>query len=194
MRGNTAVGNPGTGFWVIANTPADTFLFSANTARDNQTGISVGGPGSHRVTYNDAIGNENGLLITYGNSRIAHNYVAGNRWGAMVNGYSPDFPLTRGPQIVRNSFVGNRANGLDFLPGQPGLVVAVRENNFYGNGNCGVTNQTSLGGNTPVNVDARRNYWGAATGPSFIDPADEACTGLSTIQTTPFATTEFAVR
>ena len=73
-------------------------------------------------------------------------------------------------------------------------MVALRENNFFGNGNCGVTNQTNIGGSTPVPVDARRNYWGAATGPSFNDPADPACQGAQPVLFAPYSASEFDIR
>jgi hypothetical protein len=42
-------------------------------------------------------------------------------------------------------------------------------------------------------LDARNNYWGAATGPSFADPADDACQWTAPIQSTPFATSAFVI-
>ena len=113
-------------------------------------------------------------------------------WAPSLNaGSSLDFPIASGPLLVRNNFVGNRANGIDVYPGPAGISPRLRENNIFGNGNCGTTNQTGAAG---VTIDARNNFWGAATGPSFTDPADAACAGAQPTLTTPFATEAFAVR
>jgi hypothetical protein len=87
--------------------------------------------------------------------------------------------------LQRNSFTANLNYGVYILAGTPGNVT-IRENNFFGNrGSCGIASQSA------DVIDARNNYWGAATGPSWIDPADEACAMQGSITTTPFATREF---
>ena len=100
----------------------------------------------------------------------------------------------KGPLLIRNNFVGNRANGVDLFPGPAGVITRLRENNIFGNGNCGTTNQSNIGGSVGATLDARNNYWGAATGPSFNDPADPACQGLHPTLSEPFASSEFEVR
>jgi nitrous oxidase accessory protein NosD len=187
-RANTAVDNPGTGFILLQWTAPGYVQLSGNTARGNQTGIASGSIAAHRVTGNDVIGNENGILANYGASRFANNHIAGNRWGVQVNGYSHE-PQQRGPLFTRNAFVGNFVTGITVYPGPEGVPVTLRENNFFGTTNgCGVLNLWA--GTT---LDARNNYWGAATGPSFADPADDACQWTAPIQSTPFATSAFVI-
>ena len=65
-RSNTAVSNPGTGFFVVSYSPAGYVLLAGNTARGNQTGIATGSIATHRVTGNSVIGNENGILANCG--------------------------------------------------------------------------------------------------------------------------------
>jgi hypothetical protein len=188
---NSAIGNTAAGFLAQTYDGNQYVVLSSNVAIGNGTGISVGSVAAHRITSNVISGNDSGLIIGWGPSRITQNQVTANRLGAMLNGYSLDLPIERGPQLTRNNFVGNRANGIDVYPGPAGISPRLRENNIFGNGNCGTTNQTGASG---VTVDARNNFWGASTGPSFTDPADSACPGAQPTLTTPFATVEFDVR
>jgi hypothetical protein len=195
VRENTANSNTVAGFWLQGGTPASVYVnFTGNSSAGNGTGVVVGSINPHRVIANSMVGNEQGLAINWGPSRISQNYVAGNRVGASINGFSNDTPIPSGPFLVRNSFVGNRANGVDVFSGPAGATPTLRENNIFGNGNCGTTNQTTTGGYPGFTLDARNNFWGAATGPSFQNPADEACPGGQPTLTTPFATREFQVR
>ena len=188
---NSAIGNTAAGFLAQSYDGNQYVVLSNNVAIGNGTGITVGPVAAHRITANEISGNDTGLGINWGPSRIAQNQVNANRLGAMLNGFSLDLPIASGPLLVRNNFVGNRANGIDVYPGPAGISPRLRENNIFGNGNCGTTNQTGAAG---VTVDARNNFWGAATGPSFTDPADAACAGAQPTLTTPFATEAFAVR
>jgi hypothetical protein len=190
LRENAAFGNQ-VGFWVTGSGPGAHGVISNNIAVGNNSGIVVAGAtAAHEVSRNQLTGNEFGLNINYGPARISQNYVSGNRTGVMVNGFS-DEPMQGGPLLVRNYLVGNEANGVDVYPGPAGITVRLRENNIFGNGNCGTTNQTGPTGET---LDARNNFWGAAAGPSFNDPADEACPGLKPTLTAPFSTREFDIR
>jgi hypothetical protein len=168
---NTAIGNIAAGFVAQTYDGNQYVVLTNNVAIGNGEGITVGPVAAHRITANEISGNDTGL-------------------GAMLNGFSLDIPIASGPLLVRNNFVGNRANGIDVYPGPAGISPRLRENNIFGNGNCGTTNQTGAAG---VTVDARNNFWGAATGPSFTDPADAAAGAQPTL-TTPFATEAFAVR
>jgi hypothetical protein len=188
---NSAIGNTASGFVAQTFDGKQYVVLTNNVAIGNGEGINVGPVAAHRITANEISGNGTGLGINWGPSRISQNQVTANRLGAMLNGYSLDLPITQGPLLIRNNFVGNRANGIDVFPGPAGISPRLRENNIFGNGNCGTTNQT---GATGVTVDARNNFWGAATGPSFTDPADPACAGAQPTLTTPFATREFDIR
>jgi len=194
LRSNTAVRCGSAGIWVQGSDGGTPYVSVVNnTAISNSTGIVVGSLAPHRVTSNRVSGNDIGLAINFGPSRIAQNQVTGNRTGVMINGYS-DAPQDKGPLLIRNNFVGNRANGVDLFPGPAGVITRLRENNIFGNGNCGTTNQSNIGGSVGATLDARNNYWGAATGPSFNDPADPACQGLHPTLSEPFASSEFEVR
>jgi copper-binding protein NosD len=182
-RANTALDNPGTGFLAVSYNRGDPVIVAGNTARANQVGISTGSISAHRITGNKVINNEFAMAINYGDSRIVNNYVSGNRYGISVNGYSVE-PQNRAPQIVRNNFSGNLANSVAIYPGPEGVAVTIRENNFLGTDGFGVANLTQ------GTVNARHNFWGASTGPGYLDPADEAG---ANVLTTPFATSEFPI-
>ena len=91
-------------------------------------------------------------------------------------------------RFVHNTAVGNRGFGVWFFAEGAELPIFKR-NNFVGNdrvSNCGFVNQSGL------DVDARQNYWGAATGPG-PDPADNGgpnsgCDLSGSTIVTPFAT------
>ncbi len=186
VRANFADSNS-IGFWVIGDQPTQVVNFTGNFASRNQTGIQTGGIAPHRIANNDASGNTGyGIGVSWGAVRVINNQITGNRRGLQVNSTS-DQPVR--PTIARNNFVGNELSGLDVLMGPVGGTLRVFENNFFGNGSCGVTNQSLQA----FTLDARNNYWGAPTGPSFQDPADEACVGNQPILSSPFSATEFAV-
>jgi hypothetical protein len=186
VRHNLAFAN-GAGFLIASNDPDYFVVFQANSALNNQTGVITGSIGAHRVIANRVSGNTaGGFAVNWGSTRFTRNQVTGNRIGASVNGYDPQTPQT-GPVFTRNNFVGNTVNGIDVFPGPANARVRLRENNIFGNDNCGTTNQSD------ATLDARHNFWGAATGPGFNHPADMACPGAQPTLTTPFATTAFDV-
>ena len=184
-RHNTATGSNSAGFWVTTNLTSSAVVTN-NFAFGNNTGIVVGGPGPSRVISNEVSGNETGISIDFGPARVAQNQIAQNRFGLMINGFSSNTPA-QGPLVTHNNIIGNRQLGVYVLPGPPGTGLRIRENNLYGHDPC------ALGSQSNVIVDARHNFWGAATGPSFQDPADGDCSAAGATVTTPFATTEFNV-
>jgi hypothetical protein len=139
------------------------------------------------VTGNSVSGNEIGMSINYGPSRVAQNQIVQNRTGVMINGFSGEGGVAA-PLVIHNNIVGNRQQGIYVLPGPPGNNLKIRENNMFGQDFC------ALGSQAGQVVDARNNYWGAPTGPSFQDPADGDCSAPGDTLTTPFATSEFFVR
>jgi hypothetical protein len=155
---------------------------------DFQTGIYVGPRGAHRISDNVVNGPFYGINVNPGPSRVTRNLVTNTR---IALAYVRQFDVTTVtslPLITRNSFVGNIGSGIVVLNEQT-FPLTLRENNIYGNGSCGIA------GNGTIAVDARNNYWGAPTGPSFTNPADPICDSATpTIQSTPFATREFALR
>jgi hypothetical protein len=155
---------------------------------DFQTGIYVGPRGAHRISDNVVNGPYYGLNVNPGPVRVTHNLVTNTRIAlAYIRQYDVT-TVTALPVIMRNSFVGNIGSGIMVLNEQT-FPLTLRENNIYGNGSCGIA------GNGTTAVDARNNYWGAPTGPSFTNPADPVCDSATpTIRSTPFATSEFQIR
>jgi hypothetical protein len=184
-RDNTATGN-GTGFSLTSANLAGFVTLANNVATTNDTGIAVGPTAGHRVSGNRVSYNGVGLNVAYGASILSSNRVTGNERGVRVGGFATtDGPLANAPLLQRNHLVGNRVNGVDVFSGPAGAMPLLRENNIFGNGQCGTTNQSQFV------LDARNNYWGAPTGPSFQDPADPACPNRTL--TTPFAVREFVI-
>ena len=139
----------------------------------------------HQVTGNELTANDAGLDAQFGPVRIAQNNITGNTRGIdFTDGGSP---TPSAPLVVRNNVFGIKAYGVEVFQATAGGLPKLRENNIYGNGLCGTHNGTSEA------LDARNNFWGAATGPSDTDPADNACSALVPTRTSPFATSEFAV-
>jgi hypothetical protein len=154
------------------------------------TGISLSPLAAHRVYNNTVKEAFYGIAATPGPSRIYQNTLTNNRIGIAYANYPGPVPPggTNGtPFISRNILVGNIGSGFIVFQGAV-QGVTLRENNIYGNGSCGVA------GNGVLPVDARNNYWGAPTGPSFTNPADPACDQNNSVQSTPFATREFQNR
>ncbi len=183
---NIATGN-GTGFTLVSGGAAGSVTLANNQANVNATGIAVGPTVAHRVVGNTVSYNSGvGISVQYGTSTVAQNRVTGNEHGVRVGGFSvTNDLLPRGPALTNNHFVGNRINGVDVSGGPAGLMPVLRQNNIFANGKCGTANQSQFV------LDARANFWGASTGPSFEDPADPACPNRTL--TVPFATTEFAI-
>lgn len=161
-------------------------VISGSNRTWGSTGISASGAGPHLIYRNLLSDNSIGLTVEYGAARVYNNVITGGRDGANVYAFGTVPP--RGPTFVRNTFSANSNYGLYVIVGTPGALT-IRENNFFGNiSNCGIASQSADA------IEARNNYWGAATGPSAVDPADEACAFQGSINTTPFATREFTVR
>lgn len=160
-------------------------VVSGSNFSEGSTGISVGDANPHLVYRNVITDNSYGLAIIDGAARITNNVISGNRDGVLISGFGT---AARHTAFVRNSFVGNYNYGLYITAGMP-AGLAIRENNFYGNGSgCGIASQSAN------SFEARNNYWGTATGPSATDPADGVCAFNGPVNTTPFATREFQVQ
>jgi copper-binding protein NosD len=189
VRQNTISGSTGNfGLQAFSGCATCYVIVANNIVTANDAGIAIAGQGPHRVLSNTVAGNQIGFSVNYGPYRFAQNQINNNGFGVFVSGYSSD-PITQGPLFTRNNFLGNRASALLVTAGPTGRPAKIKENNFFGNNGCGTNNQTD------APLDARNNYWGSPSGPSFFDPADEACSflGQPTL-TTPFAATEFDVR
>src|SRR5437899_12678615 len=88
-------------------------------------------------------------------------------------------------EIHHNGFIANR--GIDISLTSTATVTDITDNNIFGNGSCGLQN------NTGALVTASRNFWGAATGPGS-DPADAVCNDASsTTIVEPVATKPFNI-
>lgn len=138
-------------------------LILQNTITHNSLrGIASDGE-EHLVAGNLLAQNGTGLQDRSNGSVVVRNTI-------VENGHGVSVAFSTGVQLVRNELRDN------ILPGVWVSVdvvdLAIHGNNIAGNddtGNCGVLNE---GG---PSVDARFNYWGAATGPG-ADPADNAGT------------------
>jgi hypothetical protein len=160
---NVASDNGGTGFGIF---DAEHVIFQRNVSTRNNVGAYVNGPGV--LTDSSFIGNR--------------------LYGVLVDG--------GGARLLRSTILGNEGPGIALTPAtsEPTTVAA---SNIFGNGvkpsvetplasNCGLFNPS------PAAVDARRNFWGAASGPG-PDPADDAgpdgscdtAQGVTTVE--PFA-------
>jgi len=192
VRDNILVDNPSTGL-VFAPQNATAYvsahdnIISGGNAHPGSTGIVVGGGNPHLVYRNLISDNSIGLVVNYGAARIFNNLVTGNGDGVQVDGVPTPVPA-RGPSFTRNTFSANKNYGF-YVTHFTLATVTIRENNFFGNvTNCGIASQSA------DTVIARNNFWGASTGPSAVDPADEACVFQGSVVTTPFATREFDIK
>lgn len=159
----------------------------ANTAVNNPgSGFSILGDAAHVVDRNVSSSNGFGFLVNGGGMVLTRNSAISNA----SHGFIVSNLASEPHRFVLNNVIGNRGNGFFFNPdAQPAVL---RRNNIFGNllNNCGIANQS---GET---IDARNNFWGAATGPG-ADPADNAgpgsgCDIHGTTKVIPFATQEFA--
>jgi hypothetical protein len=189
---NTAVNNRAIGIFggSAGETTGSTFIHH-NTVlgTPDSTGIVVSEKGPHRVVANKVSGNSIGLQLGVGPSRVTLNIVSDNRQAVAYAGqclFCVPMP-TATPVVARNSFVGNRDTAL-WVSHLAEFPITFRHNNLFGNGNgCAIsTSTTQL-------IDARYNFWGAATGPGFADPADGVCSTHDVVRTTPFAVEEIPV-
>lgn len=115
-----------------------------------------------RIAYADiSYGGANGATVYYGNIHITsgvttleHVTVANSsKSGVYVSGTSTT------TTISHSAFTGNASHGLDVSDSVAG--TSVRLCAFSGNASSGIRN-----GSAATVLDARFNYWGAATGPS----------------------------
>jgi parallel beta-helix repeat protein len=186
VRANSAFGN-GSGFVAFQSPPGAYVRLVNNISIGNTYGMTSRGPASpHQIIGNELTGNDIGLDAAFGPLRIAQNNITGNTRG--LEFLNSGMPTPSPPLVVHNNVFGNKAYGVEIFEVAPGGLPKLRENNIFGNGLCGTHNRANEA------LDARHNFWGAAAGPSDSDPADNACAELVPTLTTPFATSEFAVR
>jgi hypothetical protein len=191
---NSSIGYRAAG--IVGATAADTvgatFIHHNTLIGDgSSTGIQVSAIGPHRVVANRVSHNQVGIDVGVGPSRIAQNVVTDSHFGIAYSGQclfcSPAPAGT--PLIVRNSLVGNRFTAL-WVSHLADYPITLRQNNLFGNGDGG---GCAISTSTTQIIDARQNFWGAATGPSFTDPADAVCSTHDVVRTVPFATAEIPV-
>jgi parallel beta-helix repeat protein len=187
VRGNTAIGNQNSGIVAFEGPPGAYVLIANNNVIANTYGIFTHGAQSpHQLVGNQVIGNQIGLEIPYGPVRVTQNNLNGNNLAVEL--IETTTPVSSAPVFVRNSFLGNQTFAIDIQQGPAGSSPKIRENNFFGNGFCATNNRST------ATVDARNNFWGAATGPSPNDPADDACPSAVPTLTAPFSKREFDIR
>jgi putative cofactor-binding repeat protein len=186
-RRNLATQNSAAGFILFGRTPTSYVWLHHSRSLANADGVSVS-ENPHRVISNSIADNAfTGLGATHGAARVTNNYITNNRDGVMVNGFDPNNLPGVGPVFSHNSIIGNRNNGLYVLGTPPGGKVVARQNNIFGNNNCGL-------GTFQAGVDIRNSFWGAPARPSFTEPADFICADASsTIVSVPFSATEIPV-
>ena len=177
VAGNVAVGNGLSGFVAIAVVGTGNIIADNAAINNANVGIQVNGDGT--VTGNVASANLEGFRIdSTGPVQFTQNVASGNR----TLGFSGAGGVL---EIHRNSFLGNRGLGISLT--NTATVADITDNNIFGNGSCGLQN------NTGALVTASGNFWGAATGPGS-DPADAVCNDASsTTIVEPVATQPFNI-
>ncbi len=178
VASNVAIGNGLSGFVAIAVIGTGNIIADNAAINNANVGIQVNGDGT--VTGNVASANLEGFRInTTGQVRFTRNVASGNR----TLGLSGAGGVL---EIRRNGFLGNRGLGISLIGSA--TVANITDNNIFGNGSCGVQN------NTGALVTASGNFWGAATGPGS-DPADAVCNDASsTTVVEPVATKAFNIK
>jgi hypothetical protein len=186
---NTAIHNYATGIVGASSggTAGATFIHhNLVIGEDNSTGIAAEGTGAHRVVANRISNNTIGLQLGVGPSRASQNIITENFYAVAYAGQclGCDPAPVGTPVVARNSLIGNR-NAALWVSHLAEYPIAFRSNNIFSNGyGCGINTSTT------VAIDARQNYWGAATGPSYQAPANGVCSTNDVVRTTPFATAE----
>lgn len=187
--GNTLLGNV-----VLDVTGAGYSVTGSRHVVGRNIGNNIGGAtfsfdGSAFVIADNVGGSGGGFQIS-GTGHTIHGNVSSANYGG-----SPGFWLSGSRHVfTRNAARGNEGPGLYLNPGSTSLTITM--NDFYGNGrnayfipgpNCGIFNDSGTA------IPARRNFWGAATGPG-PDPADGACNGAgSSTATSPFLPLELLI-
>jgi parallel beta-helix repeat protein len=184
--GNTAIGNHA-GFLARGFNPADFVLLVNNVATGNVgMGFELTGTAPHVAVGNRSDANHDGFAVSGGPFQFRQNTVVGNTGVGFIVTNSGG-PFEGGHLFRENSVIGNRDPGFVFT-GRGNNTV--RRNNIFGNGDCGIFNQSNFV------VTATQNFWGLPSGPG-VDPADAAgppCDARgSTTVTTPFATSAFPI-
>ena len=183
-------GSPGSGIGIqSANDGTGSVLLHDNVIYGTEfsAGIQVGPRAAHRIYNNSVHQAFYGIVVQPGLARVYQNTLTNNRIGLAISNYSGFGETPAGtPVISRNNLIGNIGSGVVVLPSAT-TGATLRENNLFGNGVCG------LAGNGVVKIDARNNFWGAPTGPSFTQPADPICDDTN-VRYQPFSTREFSIR
>jgi hypothetical protein len=188
---NTAIGNTAAGIIGASSgeTTGSTFIHHNTVVGvSNSSGISVSAIGAHRVVSNTISGNQLGLDLGVGPSRVTQNVITDNFYAVAYGGrYFGEGTPAGTPLVVRNSLVGNRYGALT-VGDEATYPLTFRQNNLFGNGSgCSINTSTT------VAIDARQNFWGTAAGPGFTAPASGVCTTNPVVKTTPFSTTEIVL-
>jgi hypothetical protein len=188
VMGNLVTANSGDGF-VFGGSG---HVLTGNVVSANGFGgFSFGGSG-HVLTGNVASANGFHGFAFSGSGHVLTGNVAS------ANGFHGFQFHGSGHVLSGNSALGNKRFGfliLDFFSVDSATII---KNNLFGNNsqtvagftNCGLLNQSGDAFTVP------NNFWGAATGPSATEPADNVCnSGTGSSTTVPsFATKEFKVR
>lgn len=190
---NTAIHNYAIGIVgaTSGETTGATFIHhNTVVGEDNSTGIAAEGVGAHRVVANTISNNQIGLQVAVGPSRSSQNIITENfyavAYGGQCIGCNPAPAGT--PTVVRNSLIGNR-NAALWVSQVAEFPITFRSNNIFGNGyGCGINTSTT------VAIDARQNYWGSSTGPSYQAPANGVCSTNDVVRTQPFSPTEISLK
>jgi hypothetical protein len=187
VTGNLSHSNSGSGFLINGSN----HLVTGNIATGNSSeGFSFGFSGSGQVFANNvATANDGSGFFFAGTAHVLIGNVASDNDdnGFAFGGSSH---LLQG-----NSAVGNVKFGINIIGGT--LSATIIKNNIFGNQrelvlgfiNCGLLNQSDNVFSVP------NNFWGAATGPSNVEPADNFCnSGAGDILVPSFATKAFKIK
>ena len=194
VAGNLATANPNYGFYFDGSG----HVGSGNAAHASNNGFYLRDSG-HTLTGNLASGNVVGFAFEGSGHHLTGNVASANSaygFSFVGSGHLLSSNVASANDQVGvfaqagsgHVFSGNavHGNGVGTAWGGTGTLS---KNNLYGNVNCGMNNQSGSA------IDARNNFWGAATGPG-ADPADNVCNfgaGSSTT-TAPFSTKESPVK
>jgi parallel beta-helix repeat protein len=176
VTNNGAHGNDGQGF-DVSGTPGSTYKTNAATGNGGH-GFKLTSD-DIAVVDNVASGSHAGIFLAGGTGVV----VTGNTLTDNDDGFL--HTASEGVvEVRRNTFVGNRQDGVDTAHGG----ITLTQNNIAGNGSCGLRH--SSGGQ----LVAKQNVWGAASGPG-ADPADTVCNALNGSSTvlSPVATKPFSI-
>ena len=179
----------GVGISNVGTTPFNNISVSFNTVSNsgrgmyfyNSTGVSVDANTVTGAThYAVGVFGDSSGVGEPGNSSISitRNTLDNNGEGVLVEGDGPTaLAFTSGTLNIANNFLDNNVIGVDITSDglAAGVNVDVNENHIAGNTTAGLENDST------VTVDASRNWWGDAAGPTNVGGTGNPVVGANVI-------------